>query len=139
MARTCDWCGELEPEEGAFDSKDEEIRSMQTVLCPQHSPDSEVKRGIYILYSFTAHSDKHSVPEAMAELCESGLSYISDRFVDGSHDTDSDTNLPNPDRLKTIADELEQWRKEWIIRTCNFQINAEAINDYLGEDYIRED
>lgn len=71
MSRTCDWCGELEPTNGSFDSTDEEMRSMQTVLCPQHSPDSDVERGIFILYSFTAHRDRQTVAEAVHNYIES--------------------------------------------------------------------
>lgn len=74
--------------------------------------------------------------EAMVQLCESGLSYINDRFVDGSHDSLDDSNKPDTERLKRVADELEQWRREWIITASNFDINAEAIEDYLDEDYI---
>jgi hypothetical protein len=77
--------------------------------------------------------------EAMVELCESGLSYISDRFVDGSHDRLDNSNKPHTERLKRVADELEEWRKEWLITASDFDINAEAIEDYLDQDYINRD
>lgn len=76
-------------------------------------------------------------PEAMVELCEGGLGYINDRFVDGSHDMLDTSNVPDTQRLKTVADKLEKWRKEWILRTCEFEVNAEAIENYLCDDYIR--
>ena len=65
MSKTCDWCGEMEPESGAFKRTDEGIRSMRTVLCPECCPDEDVERGIFIVYSFTADREENHVVEAV--------------------------------------------------------------------------
>lgn len=65
MSRTCDWCGEMEPESGSFDSTDEQLSHRQTVLCPNCSPDSEVERGIFVVFSFTADVENHTIPTSV--------------------------------------------------------------------------
>jgi hypothetical protein len=77
--------------------------------------------------------------EPMVELTETGLDYISDRFKEGSHDMLDTSSVPDTQRLKNIADKLEKWRKEYIIASCDFETNGEAIEDYLNDNYIRED
>ena len=67
MSKSCDWCGEMEPEIGSFDSTDEQLSHRQTVLCPNCSPDSEVERGIFIAFSFTADDEKHTVPSSVED------------------------------------------------------------------------
>jgi hypothetical protein len=77
MSKTCDWCGEIEPESGSFDSTDEELPTRQTVLCPECSPDSEVQRGIYIMYSFTADVKENTVKDSV------------ENYISGAHGIDN--------------------------------------------------
>lgn len=55
----------MEPESGSFDSTDEQLSHRQTILCPNCSPDSEVKRGIFVVFSFTADDKDHTIPESV--------------------------------------------------------------------------
>lgn len=73
MSKTCDWCGEIEPESGAFERTDEGITYMQTVLCPECCPDQDVERGIFIVYGFTANREDNHVVEAVTN-------YIGERI-----------------------------------------------------------
>jgi hypothetical protein len=75
-------------------------------------------------------------PEDMIELCEAGLSYISDVFVDMSHDSLFGSNSPNTERLKKVADELEKQRKYWIVQADKHTI-GEDVEDYLGDNYTK--
>lgn len=76
MSKTCDWCGEMEPESGSFDTTDEQLAHRQTVLCPNCSPDSEVEKGIFIVYSFTANVEENTVKGSV------------ENYISGAHGID---------------------------------------------------
>lgn len=66
--KTCDWCGELEPESGTFSRTGD--RYHDTVLCPDCAPDDEVEKGLFLVYDFTMHLQDNTVIESFETYME---------------------------------------------------------------------
>lgn len=66
--KTCDWCGELEPDAGSFKRTGE--RTWDTVLCPDCCPDDDVERGSFIVATFTMDREDNRIAENISEYIE---------------------------------------------------------------------
>lgn len=144
--KTCDWCGELEPESGLWERRGRRL-STETVLCNNCNPYEDVDHGAFVVYSFTMDTENETIQELISNWIEaSGINtewkVIKDTGLDVS--TDGHTRcklvvemkdglthyqLRNLQSLKSVVDAAngDPQRNNAMAKVYNYDVGKEVL------------